>query len=128
MTRGSILLAVIFILFSCANKKNVTIGLLKPDKMQAVLWDIFRAEAYTSQYLISNPSRNGIIENARLQKQVFAIHQVSREDFYNSFSYYKTHAGMLKIMLDSIVNKAIRDKNNPLNIPFNRVTKTEPVK
>ena len=82
-------------------------GVLKPDKMQGVLWDILRTEAFTAQFI----KTNNIEENARLQKKVFAMHQVSKEDFYQSFNYYKAHAGMMKMMLDSMISKAGREAN-----------------
>ncbi len=82
-------------------------GVFKPDKMQVVLWDIIRTEAFTSQYIKSN----NIEENAKLQKRVFAKHRVSKEDFYQSFNYYRSHTALMKMILDSMINKAGREGN-----------------
>ena len=77
--------------------------------MQVVLWDIIRAEAYTTAYIKTNVTRNAVEENAKLQQQIFAMHQVSKDEFYQSFSYYKTHTGLMKPILDSMINKASRE-------------------
>ena len=115
MRRIIIFLSMLLMLASCGKRNDTPAGLLKPAKMQDVLWDIIRLEAFTSQFIKPKPSLNAVEENASLQKQVFAIHQVSKEDFYRSFDYYKTHADLMKIILDSIVSKAGREKFISIN-------------
>jgi len=123
MIRCSILVAVTSILFACGNKKDMTSASLKPEKMQQVMWDIFRAEAYTTQYYRSVGTKNDVLENARLQRQVFAIHKVSKEDFYQSLAYYKSNVELMKVMLDSMVNKAVREKS----LHFKNIPKIEQI-
>ena len=93
--------------------------------MQVVLWDIIRAEAFTSQYI----KANNIEENAKLQKQVFAMNHLSKEDFYQSFNYYRLHTALMKTILDSMINKAGRETNISIN-PTTRTQKPtqQPVK
>ena len=111
MIRNTIFWAVILMLVSCGNKNNISPGILKPDKMQVVLWDIIRAEAFSSQYI----KANNIEENAKLQKRVFAMHQVNKEAFYQSFNYYRSHTALMKTILDSMINKAGRETNIGIN-------------
>ena len=111
--RTWIILLVCFALSlsSCDHKNTMPDGILKKDQMQAVLWDIMRAEVFTNQYVKKDTQKNPIIENAKLQNQIFAIHHVSREDFYKSYSYYKEHTDLMQPILDSITSKNTRDRN-----------------
>ena len=111
MSRTSIILALSLALISCGNKNSVPSGILKPARMQEVLWDIILADAFTTQHTRSTAPSIAEAENAKLQKQVFAIHDITREDFYKSFDYYKEHTNLMKPLLDSIINKAEREKN-----------------
>lgn len=117
MSKRIILPALCLILISCGKKHTIPSEVLQPAKMQLVLWDIMRADAVTTQHLKTYTSPEAAAENVKLQKQVFAIHNVTREDFYKSLEYYKTHTSLMKVMIDSMVNKANREKVN--NVPIN---------
>ena len=110
MTRTPTFLVLLFLLVSCSSKKNIPFGILKPEKMQEVFWDIIRAETYTSQYFARDTSKNVLVENVRLQKQVFAVHKISKEDFYNSFKFYESNPTLMYTLLDSMVKNADREK------------------
>jgi hypothetical protein len=45
-----------------------------------------------------------------LLQQVFAVHKVSKETFYESYDFYKAHPALMQPMLDSLINKITRDK------------------
>lgn len=90
--------------------------------MQAVLWDVIRADAFTTEYIKKDSSKNDVEENLKLQQQIFAIHHVSKEDFYKSFEYYKRNSGLLKPIMDSMVNQADKKQTNktkPLQVKSN---------
>lgn len=84
--------------------------------MQEVLWDIILADAFTTQHTKSTTPSVAEAENAKLQKQVFAIHAVTRENFYKSFDYYKAHTSLMKTLMDSIIDKAEREKSKNIII------------
>ena len=111
MSRLIIIVTAVFILISCNSKNKIPSGILPPDKMQAVLWDIIRADAYTRNYIKIDTAKNALVENARLQKNIFAMYQVSKESFYNSYAFYKTNPMLFKTLLDSMTNKASRDRD-----------------
>ena len=52
MIRRCIFLFVLVSLISCGGKDKIPVGILKPDKMQAVLWDIINADAFTKTILL----------------------------------------------------------------------------
>jgi hypothetical protein len=110
-----ILVIVLFIstslLTSCGNKKTGEGKILSSDKMQAVMWDFIQADAFTEFYLKKDSSKNVSQQPAALQKKIFALHQVTKEDFYTSFNYYSNRSSDMRILLDSISAKAERQRN-----------------
>ena len=71
----------------CSNKEGLPSGILKKEKMQAVLWDVIQAESYTTLFIKKDSLKSTNVENARLQQQIFAIHNISKEIFYDSYDY-----------------------------------------
>ncbi|MFM6926246.1 MAG: DUF4296 domain-containing protein [Ferruginibacter sp.] len=105
-----ILLTGLVLTGSCNSKEKIPADILKPEKMQAVLWDVMKADAFTTDYIKKDSSKNAAAENLKLQQQVFAIHKISKEDFYRSYDYYKTNPVVFKKIVDSIIAQAERNK------------------
>lgn len=82
--------------------------------MQEVLWDFIRADALTTQHQNAFGSTAAWIDNIQLQKQVFAIHKITKEQFYSSLDYYINHPKIMEPMLDSMAEKAKRDRPVPV--------------
>ena len=101
-----------FVLFySCRDKEKAQKGqILSTGKMQVVLWDMLQADAFTQNFIKKDSSKNVLVENAALQKKIFELHKITREDFYTSYDYYTMHPDVMKIILDSISVKAERDR------------------
>lgn len=112
MRNRAVWIAVTCVLFSCGTKEKLPAGVLPQDKMQAVFWDVIKAEVFTNEFIKKDSARNAVAENEKLQQQVFAMHKVSREDFYKSYDYYKAHSVAFKKIMDSMVVKAERDHYN----------------
>lgn len=113
MIRLILFLSGLVFLYSCGNKSKIPTGILKQDKMQAVLWDVIRADAFTEEFIKRDSSKNAVTENLKLQQQIFTIHKVTREDFYKSYEYYKKNTAVFKNILDSII--ARNERNNKIN-------------
>ena len=117
--KGSIVFILIISLSGCRDKDGLPGGILKKEKMQAVFWDVLQAESYTTQFIKKDSSKNSLLENAKLQQQIFAIHKITKEDFYESYDYYKNHIELMRVLLDSITASGEREKykvlyNQPL--------------
>ncbi len=111
MIKISFLLIALGFISSCGNKDKLPEGVLKPEKMQAVLWDVIKADVFTTDFIKKDSAKNAIAENLKLQQQVFAIHKVTRADFFTSYDYYKTNTVEFKKIIDSMVSQADRKKN-----------------
>ncbi len=99
------------LLFACGgNNKKADDSILKKEKMQAVLWDVLRADAFAFQFIIKDTLKKPEAEMAKMQQQIFAVHKTTRDIFYKSLNYYKQHPDIFQPMLDSMINKYTRDK------------------
>jgi Domain of unknown function (DUF4296) len=114
------------LIFSCSNKQAPKGKILSSDKMQAVMWDMLQAEAYSEFYLKKDSSKNIFLQNAALQKKIFSLHQVSKEDFYKSYDYYSSHSSDMRIILDSISIKAERQRNKMMERKYSPHHLTKP--
>ncbi len=118
MMKICILFIGLTLLGSCGNKEGLPAGVLKQEKMQAVLWDVIRADVFTTDFIKKDSSKNGTAENLKLQQQIFAIHKISKADFYTSYDYYKKNTVEFKKIIDSMVVQAERKKDiKPLLSP-----------
>lgn len=106
----NIVLISTVILISCQSKNAVPAGILKPAKMQTVLWDMLRADAFTYEFITKDSAKKPEAENVKLQQQIFTVHKISKDEFYKSYEFYKSHPDLMQTMLDSLINKATRDK------------------
>lgn len=77
--------------------------IITPKKMQDVFWDYLRADVYTTDFIVTDSTKNAVTENIRLQKIVFAKHKVTREQFYKSYHYYIEHPELMTQLLDSMM-------------------------
>ncbi|MGG9961468.1 DUF4296 domain-containing protein [Ferruginibacter sp. SUN106] len=126
MTLKHIVLLSALFLFSCGSKNEIPKGILKPAQMQTVLWDVLRADAFTFNFITKDSSKKTEVENVKLQQQIFAVHKTSRDEFYKSYEFYKTHPELMQTILDSMINKATRDKFiNTKGKQFRDTLKTE---
>ncbi len=105
-----LLLVVMVILTACADKKNIPKGILPPAKMQVVLFDVLRADDFVFDFVKKDTSKKPEQELAKLQRQLFAVHKISKEDFYKSYEFYKSHPDIMQPMLDSLISITTRNK------------------
>lgn len=106
MIRCTVISLILVFFYSC--KESIPSGIIKPDKMQEILWDVLRADALSQQIINRDSSKKGAEENVKLTKKVFAIHNITEQQFQKSYSYYTQHPDKLKIILDSLNAQQIR--------------------
>jgi len=112
MRRPTVLwLLLVLIMQSCGSSTSIPSNVLKPARMQVVLWDVLRADAFTNDFIKKDSSKNAVTENVKLQQKIFSANGVTREQFYRSFEYYKTNAPLFKALLDSMISTANRNRS-----------------
>lgn len=103
MRNRLLIIGILFFIAGCKSKSGVPSGVLAPEKMQVILWDMMRADQFLADYVLNkDTSLNKTTESLKYYQQIFAIHKISKEQFQHSFSFYKTHPILLKTIMDSI--------------------------
>ena len=94
---------IILFIAGCKDKNAVPGNVLPQKKMQAVLWDMMRADQFLADYVLNkDTSLKKKTESIKLYQQILTINGVSKEKFEQSFSFYKSHPLLLKVIMDSI--------------------------
>jgi len=107
MTR-ILLIVLIGGLLSCNNSK-VPKGILPPDKMEKVLWDMIQADRYAVQFLAKDSAKIDVkAETFKLYEEIFRIHKTNREEFSKSFNYYLSRPQLNQALYDSMGVKGSR--------------------
>jgi hypothetical protein len=97
----------------CKHRVKIPAGIIPPDKMEKVLWDMIRADQYVSAYILPKDStKDEKTESIRLYQKIFDIHGITREDFRKSFIFYRSNPVLLRAVADSL--------NNSMQSSFNR--------
>ncbi len=99
---------MIFLFVSCKSKNRIPSDVLAQNKMQVVLWDVMRADQFLADYVLSKDSSiDKINESLKYYEEIFALHKISKEQFQKSFSFYKDHPDLLKVIMDSISHSSM---------------------
>ncbi|MFN0083200.1 MAG: DUF4296 domain-containing protein [Ferruginibacter sp.] len=103
------LLMCAVLLYACrTNPKDILSG----ENMENILWELTKADAFTQEFIVKDTSADLVKENLKLQQKIFAKNNTDRKTFYKSYDYYLHHEELLKPLLDSIVVKNGRIKEN----------------
>jgi sRNA-binding protein len=79
--------------------------------MENVLTDILLAESFAESYLTMDTTRKLKQFYDQELNKVIAVHKISEKQLRSSLEYYKSRPEILKVILDSVNNKAIREKD-----------------
>ena len=102
---------LIFIGFLFGCKQNDK-GIISPDKMEKILWDLTQADIFTADFISKDSSKDLTKENLKLQLKIFSKNKTDRKSFYRSYDYYLQHEELLKPLLDTMVVRNGRIREN----------------
>ena len=97
-----IIISIFVFLLSCGRRNAVPKEFIQPDEMGSILWDMSLAED-----LVENMHRrdSGLDKKTKTEieyQKVFGLHKVTEKDFRDSYTYYKSHPAIFKVMLDTV--------------------------
>lgn len=107
MKTGVLIICFFVSLTGCRNTNKIPRDILPPPKMQAVLWDMMRADKFLSDFVLRDTVLNKKTESINMYEQVFAIHSITKEKFQHSFSWYESHPAVLQVIMDSLSNRPV---------------------
>ena len=104
--------AIFLILLQNCNSNKLPKGILPFDKMEKIMWEQTKADAFTREYISKDSLKDLTVENFKLQEKIFAKYKVDRKSFYKSYDYYLKHDELMKPLLDTIVVRNGRARDN----------------
>lgn len=88
---------------ACGSDKKVPSAVLPPDKMQAVVQDLMRADQFVVSFALPKDSTlQKDVEKIKWYNRVLRIHNISEQQFKESFRYYQTRPDLMAEIMDSI--------------------------
>lgn len=109
----TLLLCCLFTACAKPELKNI----LRPSKMQAVMWDILRADELSDYNASMDTAMRSWTIRAAYYKEIFRLHEITEQDFKKSLKYYQDHPSSLQIILDSLQAQGERFQKKEANKP-----------
>ena len=101
-----VILASLIFFFACSSGENIPDSVLPPKKMEAIFWDMLRADELAGQYKLTDTSRTSLQIHSELYDKIFSLHKISRDEFNKSFKFYQTRPDLFKPMLESLSKRS----------------------
>lgn len=110
---------VITLVVACGSKGDVPEGILPKEKMEDLMWDMLRADEFVKEYMLArDTSLRDTAEYIKMYERVFRLNKTNREQYAESFTYYRTHPKLMKEILDSLnVRGQLQSLPEEANIP-----------
>jgi hypothetical protein len=86
-------------------------GIIPPDKMKAIVFDLTKSDVYVNNYVLKDSSLKTKDQHIKIYEQVFLIHNITKQDFYKSLKYYQQHPNINKTLFDSTEAYANRQRD-----------------
>jgi hypothetical protein len=97
-------LAFILLLISCSGKQEVPGDIIQMKPMRQIVWDMLQADELSFQRKISDSTLDLKTASFHLYDTVFAIHSISREQFYKSYEFYQRNPALYKSLMTGVRN------------------------
>ena len=100
--RFSLFIILIILTFGCIQDKKIPKDVLPQNEMRKIMWDLMRADAYVSTFIMIDSTKNQKAESAILYEKIFDIHSTTRETFKKSLAFYESRPDLFKAISDSL--------------------------
>jgi hypothetical protein len=92
------------LLLACSGS-SVPKDVLPQHKMQAVLYDVIRADEMVDFLKLSDSTWQPFTRRTALYDSIFQLHEIKKEAFQNSLQFYQGRPDLLKEILDELQKK-----------------------
>ena len=100
--RFSLFIILIILTIGCIQDKKIPKDILSQNEMRKIMWDLMRADAYVSNFIMKDSTKNQKAESAILYEKIFDIHSTTRENFKKSLAFYESRPDLFKAISDSL--------------------------
>lgn len=106
-------LLVIVCITACTDTEKVPAGIIPPQKMENILWDMLLADRYSAQFLVKDSAKLNVkTETFKLYEAVFVLNKTNKADFVKSYKYYMNRPDLTRTLFDSLSVRANRDRQS----------------
>ncbi|GEM_PF-2800584 len=106
------------LLLSACSSKRAPKGILEPEPMQEVLFDMLMAGEFLNGYvLLRDTGIHKLVKSDQVYNKVLALHKIDRATFEKSITWYQQHPQMMKEVLDSIAANKVEKTDVLPNMP-----------
>ena len=88
--------------FACIRDNKIPKDVIPQNQMRKIMWDLMRADAYVSDFIMKDSTRDKKTESAKLYEKIFDIHATSQEAFKKSLVFYQNRPDLFKVISDSL--------------------------
>jgi hypothetical protein len=100
-------LVVCLLALACmSSPKNV----LPVNTMKVVMFDMLKADDWYARIIVGDTLMQKVKEDIPLYDQVFAVHKLTKKQFFDSYHYYESHPVAYKELVDSLESYANNQK------------------
>ena len=100
--RFFLFIILIILTFGCIQDKKIPKDVLPQNEMRKIMWDLMRADAYVSTFIMKDSTKNQKTESAILYEKIFEIHATTQETFKKSLAFYQSRPDLFKAISDSL--------------------------
>ena len=100
--RFFLFISLIILNFGCIQDKKIPKDILPQNEMRKIMWDLMRADAYVSTFIMKDSTKNQKAESAILYEKIFDIHSTTQETFKKSLTFYQNRPDLFKAISDSL--------------------------
>jgi|SRR5215204_1581287 len=88
--------------FACIRDNKVPKDVIPQNQMRKIMWDLMRADAYVTDFIMKDSTLNKKAESAKLYEKIFDIHSTTGEVFKKSLAFYQSRPDLFKAISDSL--------------------------
>ena len=124
--RLTLLISISLLFFSCSSGE-IPENVIHPEEMKMILYDMFRSEEAADKLKLDSAINTFVNRELVMYNNVFAIHHITRQQFYDSYKFYEERPDLHKALMDSLSAFAGREKvrSYQRNAPVNQPAKAE---
>ena len=100
--RFFLFIILISLAVGCIQDKKIPKDVLPQNEMRKIMWDLMRADAYVSTFIMKDSTKNEKAESAILYEKIFDIHSTTQETFKKSLVFYQNRPDLFKAISDSL--------------------------
>lgn len=88
--------------FGCIRNNKIPKDVIPQNEMRTIMWDLMRADAYVTDFIMKDSTRDKKKESSKLYEKIFEIHATTQETFKKSLAFYQSRPDLFKAISDSL--------------------------